>query len=82
VSWKRPFEDSIPLPRGRALVTLQHAADYIVKLSKADRDLPESQAAGEAPIMEAKRAPTILARIGMMRALKSGSPTAARGRQR
>jgi hypothetical protein len=44
--WKRPLEDPIPLPRGRQLVTLQDAADYIMKLSKADRDLPEWQAAG------------------------------------
>jgi hypothetical protein len=35
-------------------VTLQEAADYIIKLSKADRDLPEWQAAGEALIMAAE----------------------------
>jgi hypothetical protein len=27
--WKREFEDPIPLPRGRQLVTLKDAADYI-----------------------------------------------------
>jgi hypothetical protein len=36
VSWKRPFENPIPLLRGRVLVTLQDAADYIMKLPKAD----------------------------------------------
>jgi hypothetical protein len=54
MSWKRHFEDPIPLPRGRQLVILQDAADYIVKLSKADRELPEWQAAGEALIGPAR----------------------------
>jgi hypothetical protein len=43
--WKLPFEGSIPLPRHRELVTLEDAAAYIMKLSKAERDLPEWQAA-------------------------------------
>jgi len=63
-------EDPIPLPRGRTLVTLQGGADYIMKLSKADRDLPEWQAAGEALIMAAEdRGPLLHARVGMLRAL-------------
>jgi hypothetical protein len=41
--WCRPFEDPIDLPRGRQLITLQDAADYIMKLRKAERDLPEWQ---------------------------------------
>jgi hypothetical protein len=49
--WSTPFEDPIDLPRGRQLVTLQHAADYIMKLSGAERDTPEWQAAGEALTM-------------------------------
>jgi hypothetical protein len=32
VKWKREFEDPIPLPRGRQLVTLRDAADYILAL--------------------------------------------------
>jgi len=35
--WKREFEDPIPLPRGRQLVTLKDAANYIMKLPKAER---------------------------------------------
>jgi hypothetical protein len=35
--WKREFEDPIPLSRGRQLVTLKDAADYIMKLPKAER---------------------------------------------
>ena len=30
--WSRPFEDPILLPDGRKLITLKHAADYIMKL--------------------------------------------------
>jgi hypothetical protein len=70
LSWSRPFEDPVPLPRGRQLVILQDAADYIMKLSKVDRELPEWQAAGEALIMAAEgRGPLLHARVGVLRAL-------------
>src|SRR5258708_14888793 len=42
--WKRPFDDPIPLPRGRQLVTLRDAALYITKLRKAEHDAEEWQA--------------------------------------
>jgi hypothetical protein len=68
--WKRPFEDPIPLPRGRQLVTLQDAGDYITKLPKAEHEAPEWQAAMEALILVATLGgPTMFARIGVMRAL-------------
>jgi hypothetical protein len=35
--WSRPFEDPIVLPDGRELLTLKNAADYIMKLPKAER---------------------------------------------
>jgi hypothetical protein len=31
--WRRRFVDPIPLPRGRQLVTLEDAGDYITKLA-------------------------------------------------
>jgi hypothetical protein len=43
--WKRRFDDPIPLPRGRQLVTLEDAARYIQKLPKAEQQLEEWQAA-------------------------------------
>jgi hypothetical protein len=46
--WQRKFEDPIPLPNGRQLVTLQDAADYIMKLPKTESDLPDWQVAIEA----------------------------------
>jgi hypothetical protein len=42
--WQRKFEDPIPLPKGRQLVTLKEAADYIMKLPKNESDLPEWEA--------------------------------------
>jgi hypothetical protein len=49
--WKRPFDDPIPLPRGRQLVTLEDAAKYIQKLPMAEQNLPEWQAAVEAMLL-------------------------------
>ena len=68
--WQRPFDDPIPLPRGRQLVTLRDAAEYITKLPKAEHDAPEWQAAMEALLLVAELGgPTMFARIGVMRAL-------------
>ena len=68
--WKRPFEDSIDLPRGRQLVTLADAGNYITKLPKAEHATAEWQAAMQALILVAESGgPTMLARIGIMRAL-------------
>jgi hypothetical protein len=68
--WSRAFEDPIPLPRGRQLVTLKDAADYVMKLPKAEQNQKEWQAATEALIMAAEgRGPLMHARIGMLRAL-------------
>ena len=35
--WDRPFEDPNVLPNGRELITLKNAADYIMKLPKAEQ---------------------------------------------
>ena len=62
--WKRPFDDRIPLPRGRQLVTLKDAANYIQK-PKAEQDLEEWQAAAEALLLVVElNGPTMMARIG------------------
>ena len=49
--WKRPFDDLISLPGGRALVTLEDAGNYITRLSKAEHATAEWQAAMEALIL-------------------------------
>ncbi len=68
--WKRPFDDPIPLPRGRQLVTLEDAGAYFMKLPKAEQDLEEWQAAVECLILVVElNGPTMMARTGVMRAL-------------
>jgi hypothetical protein len=68
--WKRPFDDPIPLAKGKELVTLRDAALYITKLPKAEHDAEPWQAAMEALLLVAEHdGPTMFARIGVMRAL-------------
>ena len=68
--WQRRFDDPIPLPRGRQLVTLQDAGNHITKLPKAEHEAQEWQAAMEALILVATSGgPTMFARIGVMRGL-------------
>jgi len=75
--WPRPFDDPIPLPRGRQLVTLRDAAEFITKLPKAEHDAPEWQAAMEALLLVAELGgPTMFVRIGVMRALHRHKPNA------
>jgi hypothetical protein len=72
--WSRKFEEPIPLPRGRQLVTLKDAGTYITKLPKAEHTAAEWQAAMEALILVATLGgPTMFARIGVMRALNRQS---------
>ena len=68
--WKRPFDDPIPLLRGRRLVTLEDAGKFITRLPKVEHKAAEWQAAMEALILVATHGgPTMFARIGVMRAL-------------
>ena len=67
--WSREFEDPIELPGGRKLVTLEDAGNYIIKLPEAEHSAPEWQDAMEALILVARGGPTMLARIGVLRAL-------------
>ena len=76
--WKRRFDEPIPVPRGRYLVTLEDAGNYITRLPKADHEAQEWQAAMEALILVATSGgPTMFARIGVMRALNHGKPDPA-----
>jgi hypothetical protein len=70
IGWQRQFDDPIPLPRGRQLVTLQDAGTFITKLPKAEHDTAEWQAAMESLLLVVELGgPTMFARIGVMRAL-------------
>ena len=68
--WSRKFEDPITLPNGKTLVTLKNAADYIMKLPKAEQKHEKWQTAIEVLIMAAEgRGPLMHARIGVMQDL-------------
>jgi hypothetical protein len=68
--WQRPFDDPIPIQRGRQLLTLEDAGTYITRLPKAEHEAAEWQAAMEALILVVEHnGPTMMARIGVMRAL-------------
>jgi hypothetical protein len=71
--WKRAFDEPIPLPNGRKLVTLHDAVTYATKLPKKKADTVEWQAAIESLMLVAQLGgPTMFARIGVMRALNRG----------
>jgi hypothetical protein len=73
MSWSRPFDDSISLPRGRQLVSLKDAAEYIQKLPKAEQHLEEWQAAVEALLLVVEfNGPTMM---GAHRRAESTEPT-------
>jgi hypothetical protein len=68
--WKRQFDDPISLPRGRQLVTLKDAADYIMKLPTAEQNLEKWQTAVGCLIGTAEERDFLMhARIGVLRAL-------------
>jgi hypothetical protein len=52
--WSTLFEDPIPLPNGRWLLTLRDAANHITELPKAEHSAPEWQAAMQALILVAE----------------------------
>ena len=76
MSWSREFEDPIPLPDGRVLITLMDAGEYITALSKAEQQLDEWQTAIEVLMLVSRSGPTMMARIGVMKALnRAGQST-------
>ena len=77
MSWDQPFFDSIKLPSGCKLVTLRDAANYIVRLPKAEQQLPEWQTAAEVLMLVGERGgDPMVATIAMMRALNRQKPEA------
>lgn len=71
--WSTPFDEPIALPSGRRLVTLQHAADYVIKLPEDVQQQARWQIAVENLIHAAETGGGFLmfARIAMMRALNA-----------
>ena len=74
-NWSRPFDEPIQPPKGKNLVTLKHAAAYIMALPKSKQQAPEWHAAIEALLMSAEdRGPSMHAHVGMMLALHGAKP--------
>ncbi|QOZ35438.1 hypothetical protein [Bradyrhizobium sp. CCBAU 53421] len=69
--WSTPSDEPIALHRGGTLVTLQQAADYIMKLSEDVQQDPRWQIAVEHLINAAETGGgwLMFARIAMLRAL-------------
>jgi hypothetical protein len=79
--WRRRFDEPIPLPRGRQLVTLEDAGNFITRPPKAEHEAAEWQAAMEALILVATLGgPTMFARIGVLQALNRNVERTFRGR--
>jgi hypothetical protein len=58
--------ESITLPKGKPLVTLRDAANYITKLPKAEHEAPEWRAVMEGLLLVFEQnGPTMFARIGV-----------------
>lgn len=69
--WSTCFDEPIVLRGGAKLVTLQHAADHIMKLSLDDQQQPRWQIAVENLINAAETGGgwLMFARMGMLQAL-------------
>ena len=69
--WSTPFDEPIVLAGGRELVTLQHAADHVMKLTETVQQEERWQLAVENLINAAETGGgwLMFARIAMMRAL-------------
>ncbi|MDN5001277.1 hypothetical protein ACFQZO_10315 [Bradyrhizobium sp. GCM10027634] len=73
--WARPFDDPIRRDDGRMLRTLRDAGEYIAALPETEHEAPAWQAALEALLLVVERdGLTMMARIGMMRAINGGKP--------
>ena len=71
--WSTPFDDPIPLHGGGRLVTLQQAADYIMKLPEDVQHQERWQTAVENLINAAESGGgwLVFARIAVLRALNA-----------
>jgi hypothetical protein len=71
VSWDQRFFDPIMLPGQKRLLTLRDAAQYIIKLPKAERELPQLKTAIECLMLVGEHGnDPMVPRIAMMKALR------------
>ena len=75
VPWSTRFHAPIEMPKGKPLLTLKDAADYIMKLPKKVHDAPHWQLAMEQLIDTAEGRNFVMhARIAVLRALNHSLP--------
>jgi hypothetical protein len=67
--WKRPFDEPIPLPRGRQLVTLEDAGKYMTNTKGGAQSPGVAGCNGSIDPGRDVGRPTMFARIGVVRAL-------------
>jgi hypothetical protein len=78
VSWDQRFFEPINLPGSKPLATLRDAANYIVKLPKAEQQVEEWQTAAEMLMLVGDRGgDPMLPHIAMLKALHRHKPKAA-----
>jgi hypothetical protein len=78
VSWDQRFFDPIMVPGRKPLVTLRDAAQYIIELPKAERELPQWEIAIEWLMLVGEHGgDPMVPRIAMMKALQRHEPKAA-----
>jgi hypothetical protein len=76
--WGRRFEPQIPVQNGAPLRTLKDAAQYVLALPAVEQQVASWQVATEVLKMVAETgAPTMMARIAVMKALHHRAPEAA-----
>jgi len=83
VSWDQQFYDPIELPGRKPLVTLRDAAQYILKLPKAERELPQWETAVECLMLVGDHGgDPMFPHIAMMQALNGTKAAPAPRRKR
>jgi hypothetical protein len=81
--WQRPFHDPIQPPKGKPIVTLKDAAQYILALTKREAAAEHWQLAMAQLIDAAEGRNFILhARIAVLRALNHGQPVVTEPRRK
>lgn len=77
MSWDQEFFDPIILPGRKPLVTIRDAAQYILKLPKAEQRAAQWQAAAKVLMLIGEHGgDPMMAHIGIMRALHRHEPIA------
>jgi hypothetical protein len=78
MAWDQRFFDPIIVPKGKPLVTLRDAGNYVASLPEHEQRLPHWQTATELLLMVGSRGgDPMMVRIAMMQALNHGKPNPA-----